>query len=147
MGTLTVPASVEGMYQVLAQIGIYLEQEACPEAVRRQIEISAEELLTNIASYAYEGGEEGTGQMQVTCEILKADGPEDGGGQKKVRILIKDRGKPFDPFARTDPDIRLPIEERPVGGLGIYMVKRFMDEVHYQYEDGWNITAIEKWIQ
>lgn len=146
MRALTVPASIEGMYQALAQIGIYLEQEGCPEAARRQIEISAEELLTNIASYAYEEEEREKGQMQMACEVLQTGGQGERDGQKKVRIEIRDWGRPFDPFAKADPDIRLPFDERPVGGLGIYMVKQFMDGALYRYEDGQNITVIEKGI-
>ena len=53
-------------------------------------------------------------------------------------------GCPYDPFARKDPDLTLPIEERPVGGLGVYMVKQFMDDASHCYEKGRNVTVIKK---
>lgn len=153
MKAITVPASIDRLQQVLAQIGSFLEQEGCPENERRLIEISAEELFTNIVTYAY-------GETEASC-TGKADGETSCTGKngqvkveydvctsregsKRVWICFKDQGKPFNPFARKDPDLTLPIEERPIGGLGIYMVKQFMDRVQYQYDKGWNILTISK---
>lgn len=65
-------------------------------------------------------------------------------GQKEVVIRFQDEGTPYDPFARKDPDLALPIEERPVGGLGVYMVKQFMDDASHCYERGYNVTVIKK---
>lgn len=136
MKSISVPASMDWMQYVLAQIGLLLEQEGCPENERRLIEISTEEIFTNIASYAY-GSEKG--KIQVEYGVCPLD--EDW---KKTVICFGDQGRPFDPFARDDPDLELPIEERPIGGLGIYMVKQFMDRATYQYVEGWNKTTIEK---
>ncbi len=65
-------------------------------------------------------------------------------GEKQADICFIDQGKPFNPFAREDPDLTLSLEERPVGGLGIYMVKQFMDQAEYRYEKGFNVTTISK---
>ena len=69
---------------------------------------------------------------------------ETGKEQKEVEIRFMDEGAPYDPFARKDPDLTLPIEERPVGGLGVYMVKQFMDDASHRYERGRNLTVIKK---
>ncbi len=140
MESRTVPASMEYLDEVMAPLDALLCEEGCPEADRHLIEVSVEELFTNIASYAY--GSDG-GSLRLDYEIRKAQA---AGGRtgKTVWLRFSDRGIPYDPFARKDPDIRLPIEERPVGGLGVYMVKQFMDEVSYTWEDGCNVTVIMK---
>lgn len=98
-----------------------------------EIYVSAEEIFTNIASYAYEGKQDG--KVEVSCE-LEADGT--------VWMSFRDWGTPYNPLARPDPDFDIPFEQRRIGGLGIYMVKRFMDEVTYQYQDGSNLLVMKK---
>ena len=142
MKNITVTAFIDRLQQVLAQIAGFLEQEGCPENERRLIEISAEELFTNIVSYAYgkyPGISRENGQVQVEYGVNLL--PE---GEKQADICFIDQGKPFNPFAREDPDLTLSLEERPVGGLGIYMVKQFMDQAEYRYEKGFNVTTISK---
>ena len=142
MKKITVPAFIDRLQQVLAQIAGFLEQEGCPENERRLIEISAEELFTNIVSYAYgkyPGISRENGQVQVEYGVNLL--PE---GEKQADICFIDQGKPFNPFAREDPDLTLSLEERPVGGLGIYMVKQFMDDIGYEYKEGRNVTVIRK---
>ena len=136
MQSMTVPASMERLEEVMSALEQDLKQAGCGEDDRRLIEISAEELFTNIASYAYGGRE---GQMWLQWDIRRAE-PE----QREVTVSFQDEGIPYDPFARQDPDISLPIEERPVGGLGIYMTKKFMDHVEYRHENGRNVTIIAK---
>ena len=108
----------------------------CGEDEKRLIEISVEELFTNIASYAYGGS---GGQVWLHWEIRDLEEPV-----REAVFCFQDEGTPYDPFARKDPDLTKPIEERPVGGLGIYMTKRFMDRVEYRYEQGRNVTTVSK---
>ena len=61
-----------------------------------------------------------------------------------VTITFTDRGMPYDPLANEDPDVTLPADERPIGGLGVYLVKQTMDDVRYEYKDGKNILTIKK---
>lgn len=136
METRTVSASMEYWAQVAACLEAVFQREGCPAEERRLIEISAEELFTNIASYAY--GPQG-GDVQVECGLCPAEG-----GGRELFVRFRDRGTPYNPFSRPDPDLTLPIEERPIGGLGIYMVKQFMDGVEYSRRDGCNITTIRK---
>ena len=144
MGSITVPASMEHLYLVMDRIEEFLIQEGCQEEERRIIDISVEELFTNVASYAYCASEKDKGQirMDYSCNLL------DGTGKKKeVMIQMVDWGIPYNPFARKDPDITLPIEERPIGGLGVYMVKTFMNKAEYRYCDGCNVITITKEFQ
>ncbi len=136
MGWTAVPASMEHLEQVTAFTGSLLEEAGCGENDRRLIQISVEELFTNIASYAYEGGQ---GMVYIECRIQRS-----GEGFKEVMICFQDQGIPYNPLEREDPDLTLPIEQRPVGGLGIYMVKQFMDQVDYEYKKGCNRTVITK---
>ena len=99
-----------------------------------QILIAAEEIFVNIASYAY-GQETGSAEIRMTVE----DGC--------AGIEFRDSGTPFDPLAKADPDVTLPAEERQIGGLGIFMVKKSMDDVQYRYEGGENILTIRKKLQ
>lgn len=79
------------------------------------------------------------GQVQVDYEIRGQ-----GDGRKEITLLFRDQGRSYNPFAREDPDLTLPIEERPVGGLGVYMVKQFMDHTAYQRHEGWNVVRVQK---
>ena len=61
-----------------------------------------------------------------------------------MTLTFIDNGKPYDPLKKADPDITLPANERPIGGLGIFMVKKTMDDVNYEYADGKNILRLKK---
>ena len=100
------------------------------------IHICVEEIFVNIAHYAY-GGKSGEAVINLDIEQ----------NPKCCRVTFQDRGVPYNPLAKADPDITLSAEERQIGGLGIYMVKQSMDHVEYRYEDGCNILTIEKKIE
>ena len=131
-----IPASMEYLSRVMSLTEEELRQAGCGEKDRRLIEISVEEIFTNIASYAYGGGE---GVIRIRWDIRQVRN-----GQKEAVICFADEGTPYNPFARKDPDLTLPMEQRPVGGLGVYMVKQFMDETDYRCEKGRNVTVIKK---
>lgn len=136
MQSANIPAFMEHLPKVMSLTGRVLKAAGCGEDDRRHIDISVEEIFTNIASYAYKEGE-GTVWMEW-------DVRETGGEQKEIVIRFEDEGVPYNPFARKDPDLTLPVEERPVGGLGVYMVKQFMDDASHCYENGRNVTVIKK---
>ena len=92
-----------------------------------------EEIFVNIVSYAYE---DNSNNNTVTISIKDND--------DKTIITFIDSGKHFNPLIKDDPDISLSADERPVGGLGIYLVKKMMDNVEYEYKDNKNILTIEK---
>ena len=105
-----------------------LEEQGAPMKAIAQVNIAADEIFSNIARYS------GAAAAQVDCEIMA--------GRAVIRFV--DDGQPYDPTGQPEPDITLPVEEREIGGLGILMVRRTMDEVSYEYEAGRNILTIEK---
>ena len=133
MKELEIEALTENLPQVLAFIDEQLEAADCPMKIQIQIDIAVEEIFVNIAHYAYAPE---TGKAMVRIETL-ADPPS-------VDITFIDNGVPYDPLAKADPDITLSAEERQIGGLGIFMVKKSMDDVKYEYLDGHNILTLKK---
>ena len=133
MKSLTVPAELEQLQTVQTFIAEELESRDCPMKAQFQIEVAVEEIFVNIAHYAY-GGK--PGEAAIGLDVIP--------NPKSCRIVFRDRGVPYNPLEKTDPDITLSAEEREIGGLGIYMVKQSMDKVEYRYEDGCNILTIEK---
>jgi len=133
MKELEIEARTENLPQVLAFVDEQLEAADCPMKIQMQIDIAVEEIFVNIAHYAY-NPEVGTAMVRV--EIL--------GDPPSVDITFIDGGVPYDPLAKADPDVTLSAEERQIGGLGIFMVKKTMDDVRYAYLDGHNILTLKK---
>ena len=131
MNELILNAQIENLNQVLEFVNRILEEEKCLPYVQLEIDSAVEELFVNIAHYAY-APDIGCVSIQVFVE------------EKDVIIIFKDNGIPYNPLARKDPDITLPLEERRIGGLGIYIVKQYMDNVDYSYENGMNVLRIKK---
>jgi len=133
MKEITVNASVENLAAVTRFVDEQLELlDASPRA-QMQIDVAIDELFSNIAYYAYPGS---FGTAVVRFE-------EDG---ETVHITFIDQGIPYNPLEKEDPDIGLPAAERELGGLGIFLVKKTMDQLSYKYEDGRNQTTISKKI-
>ena len=132
----TFPASVDKLDEVLALVDAELEKLECPMKTQMQIDVAVEELFVNIAHYAY-GPETGAATIRVETEQQP----------KTVTITLMDRGTPYDPLSKPDPDVTLSAEDRPIGGLGIFMVKKSMDNVAYEYKDGKNVLTIKKRIE
>lgn len=133
MQELKLMASNDTLYTVLNAIEDHLDKNGCPESTKMEILISVEEIYVNIAHYAYGGH---AGEAVVQLDVIQ--------DPKKCRVVFRDRGIPYNPLEKEDPDITLSAEEREIGGLGIFMVKECMDKVEYHYEDGCNILTIEK---
>ena len=132
---LTVEAKDENLEQVLAFVDGQLEALECSPKTQMQIDVAVEEIFVNVAHYAY-APEVGS----VTVQVETA--PE----TKRVTITFIDRGVPYDPLAKPDPDVTLSAEDRQIGGLGIFMVKKSMDDMKYEYRDGQNVLTIEKTV-
>ena len=133
MKELELEALTDNLSKVQAFVDEQLEEADCPIKIQMQIDIAVEEIFVNIAHYAYSNE---TGKATVRIEILP-DPPS-------VDITFIDKGIPYDPLAKPDPDVTLSAEERKIGGLGIFMVKKSMDDVKYQYLDGHNILTLKK---
>ena len=133
MKKITIEAKRENLDKVLAFIDEQLEAAECDIRTQMQLDIAVEEIFVNIASYAYapETGNVVIG-MQVQAESRMAE------------ITFADSGIPYNPLEREDPDITLSAEDREIGGLGIFMVKKTMDEMRYDYKNGQNVLTIMK---
>ena len=127
------PASLDELGAVLSFLEQRLEEAGCPLKTQTQIALAAEEVFVNIASYAY-APRSGSARVRIAC-------PDD---PKRAVLTFCDRGVPFDPLKAEDPDVTLPAEEREIGGLGIFMTKKTMDELHYEYRDGQNRLTLVK---
>ena len=133
MSVLNIDAEVSNLDKVLAFVDEKLESYGCLPKTQMQIDIAVEEIFVNIASYAY-NPEKGSAAISVETQ-------ED---PLAVIITFTDGGVPYDPLKKPDPDVTLSAEKRQIGGLGIYMVKKSMDNVTYEYKDGKNILTIKK---
>ena len=132
---LTVQATLENISAVTAFIDEQLEALDCPMKAQMQIDVAIDELFGNIAHYAYG---DGVGDATVRFEF--------NAETRVASITCMDRGVPFNPLESADPDVTLSAEERGIGGLGIFMVKKTMDDMTYAYRDGQNRLTIRKRI-
>ena len=133
MKELTIAATVDNIETVTDFVNEQLEVFDCPMKAQMQIDIAIDELFGNIAHYAYNPE---IGKATVRIEVIEEP--------LSVVITFIDNGVPYDPLAKADPDTTLSIEDREIGGLGIYMVKKSMDDIAYEYKNGQNILTIKK---
>lgn len=133
MKELTINAVVENIDKVIAFVDEQLEGLDCPIKAKSQIDIAVDEVFGNIVHYAYTPN---IGPATVRVEIE----------EKPLAVVITfiDHGVPYDPLVKEDPDITMSVEERDIGGLGIYIVKKSMDQITYEYKDQKNILKIKK---
>ena len=131
---MTIGADPGAVARVSAALAEFAEAHALPASIQRSMNVALDELLTNTFWYAFSGREGG----EVTVDVeLCAD---------RLCVTLTDDGKPFDPFglAAPLPDTAASVEERPIGGLGIHLVRRMMDEVGYQRRTGRNVVTLAK---
>lgn len=128
------PASAEQLEPVQEFILEQVLSHPCSQRIQFQLNVAVEEILVNIAHYAYPPEQQGT--VLIRCDVT--------GEPPVVRIQFVDTGVAFNPLKKPDADTTLPAEQRSIGGLGILMVKKSMDAVDYAYENGKNILTIRK---
>ena len=132
MKELILEAKTDNLPQVLEFVDGELERLNCPMKIQMQIDVAVEEIFVNISKYAYHPKSgEATIQVEVEDEPLT------------VCLTFIDNGVPYDPLAKNDPDVTLSAEERQIGGLGVFIVKKSMDDVSYEYKDGKNILKLK----
>lgn len=133
MKQMTITAAPDNLDTVLAFVREEMQAVACPARAVGQVELAVEEIFVNIARYAYAPRQ---GQVSIRCETQC-----DPWG---ITITFADQGRPYNPLERPEPDLTLGAEDREIGGLGIVMVKKLMDRVHYEFRDGTNRLTIQK---
>ena len=134
---LTIQADDKQLETVLDFIHQQLPSD-CETDLLYKIDLAAEEIFVNIAHYAYKDKlpEGQTGTAWITCTMEN----------DTLTMIFKDNGIPFNPLAKSDPDITLSAQDRSIGGLGIFLTKKYMDSIDYKYENGENILTMKKTI-
>lgn len=133
MKEITLSAIVSNVEKVTSLINEELERVGCPISIQSQIDIAIDELFSNIANYAY--------NPNIGDATIKYDVTSDG---HSATIVFVDSGKPYNPLKKDDPNVKADINDRGIGGLGIFMVKKSMDDITYEYKDNKNILTIKK---
>ena len=135
MEKITVEAVLDNLQTVIDFATEHLEARDCSMKVVMQTELVIEEVFVNIASYAYKPE---IGPATFCMEFEE--------NPSAVLMTFIDGGRPYDPLKQTDPDTTLDIDEREIGGLGIFLVKKNVDEISYEYADGKNILRMKKFF-
>ena len=123
---------LEEVPQMMASIEDICTEEGIDEMTILGINLALEEAVVNVVNYAYPEGTVGDIEMEVNADA------------KAITFILRDHGKPFDPTAAKEVDITLSAEERQIGGLGIHLIRNYMDEVKYEYCDGQNVLTLVK---
>lgn len=131
--SITVEAVIQNVETVTEFVNAVLEENDCPAKVQMRIDVAIDEIFGNIAYYAYGNS---CGNVTIQIEIEK-DLPG-------IVLTFIDQGMPYNPLENKEPDITLDIEEREIGGLGIFLVKKTMDALSYEYVDGQNVLTLKK---
>lgn len=135
MKEITVDAVVENLETVTIFVNEILDAFLCPAKIKMQMDIAIDELFTNISRYAYP---DKVGQVTIKVQTFI--------DTNNICITFIDSGIPYNPLEEKAPNTTLSVEERKIGGLGIYMVKKSMDEMTYEYCEGKNQVVIKKFI-
>lgn len=130
---MTYPASIETVAIITEAIDALLDNVKCSFKARTQVDVALDEILSNVAKFAYEAGE---GPVTVSASISH--------NPLAITITVADEGEPFNPLLAPEPDTSLPLEKRKVGGLGIMLVRKMMDEVSYAREGRRNLLTFRK---
>lgn len=132
MQSLKIPAKLENLHTMMAFVRGFMESNNINNTAIMQTELAIEEALVNIINYAYP---DKNGDMEVFCE-WESD--------KKAVFKISDSGAPFDSVKKQEPDITTPVEEKSIGGLGIFLLKKMMDDVKYERVNAKNVLTLVK---
>ena len=137
MKEITLKAVIDNLEEAMSFVSGEAEAMGCSMKNVMTMELVTDEIFSNIVFYAYKGMEE---PGDVTIQIDEAENEEG----KEIHLTFSDSGIPYDPLSREEPDVTLPAEEREVGGLGIFLVRKKMDDVQYRYEEGKNRLLLIK---
>lgn len=131
MEVIAIDAALSSLPGALASVTGALERLGVPEGAVRALELAVDEAVTNIILYGYPSS---NGRIWISCRV-------EGG---RVRVQIEDEGVPFDPTAAAEPDLEGDADERPIGGLGIHLIREMTDELRYERRGGRNILVLGK---
>lgn len=129
--TILLPASVDKYPKLVSWLDKQCKNAKVSDSNKNKLNLAVEEIFVNISSYAYPPKD---GDVEITFKI---------NSENQIEMKFIDSGIEYNPLAKEDPDITLSAKDRPIGGLGIFMVKNYMDDINYVYENGKNILTIK----
>jgi anti-sigma regulatory factor (Ser/Thr protein kinase) len=132
MNYLTLPNDIETIPRLNEFIDGFCEEQGISMEISMSLNLAIEEAVVNVMNYGYPEGTVGYIDVEVDAD------------KESITFVITDTGKPFDPTKKEDVDITLPAEKRGIGGLGIHLIRRIMDDIDYQYIDKKNILTLKK---
>ncbi|HBL73662.1 MAG: hypothetical protein A2W90_14250 [Bacteroidetes bacterium GWF2_42_66] len=132
--TLIIRNDIDELNRLVMFLEILEEEWNLPPALVPSLNLALEEALSNIIFYAFEKGSEN--EISIDFSLKGTE----------MTIILTDGGKPYDPTKKEDPNINLPAEDRPIGGLGVFLIKKIMNEVTYNRVDNKNqMTMVKRW--
>jgi serine/threonine-protein kinase RsbW len=134
--TLILKNDLSELERVSSTLDAFGQRHAIPAAALFDLHLALDEILTNVMSYGYDD--------HAQHEIVVHLGISPGRAPRHVEVAVEDDGRPFNPLDAAPPDVQASIEERPVGGLGIYLVRRVMDDLEYRRQPGKNVLVMRK---
>lgn len=129
---MCVAADPDGLGRANAAFAGFAEAHAIPEGARRAVNVALDELLANEISHGMAG--RNGGSVMIGMEL----------DRERITVTLASEGAPFDPFGRAAPDTTLPVDQRPIGGLGLHLVRKLMDEVRYERRNRQNVVVLVK---
>ena len=133
---LTLPANPDQLPRLQEFLEENLLRNGVPEKMRSRLQLAAEEVFINIARYAYP---EQAGETTISLQFQQQP-------CRRILLQFRDNGIPWNPLEKARPDINLPADQRPIGGLGIFLVRKTMDDCQYQYHNKQNILTLTKYL-
>lgn len=130
--TITLPANLDSLYESMSFVVSHARNLGFDDEKIGEIKLALEEVLVNIYKYAYRNSDL-DGTVEITCKLSDA---------QDFVIQIIDSGVPFDILTVQEPDVTAEIDDREIGGLGIFFVRRLVDDVRYRREGGENILTL-----
>jgi serine/threonine-protein kinase RsbW len=134
---LSVPGTSQGVQQALDALSALAAAHGISKALSWPVEVSLDEVMANVVGHGLEGrGESATVDVELRLDL--------GVEPPVCEMMVVDDGPEFDPLSVANPDPTLGVEERPIGGLGLALVRRLMDEVQYERRDGRNRLRLRR---
>ncbi len=130
--TIRLPARIDNLEKLVNFALAALHRCGASGQIISDFQLAIDEACTNCVSYAYPEGE--SGEIELTCRNRPGE----------VEVIIRDWGQPYNPLKTPPPDLNLALEDRPIGGLGVFLMKKFSDRLEYRREKGANVLTIVK---
>jgi serine/threonine-protein kinase RsbW len=136
--TLRLKNDLAELARVSSAVAEFGQRYALPAAALFDLHLALDEILTNVISYGYDDNREHEIVVHVALSGVS--------GLRHIEMEVRDDGRPFNPLDAVRPDVSAPVDERPIGGLGIYLVRHVMDDLEYRRQQGKNVLVLRKTV-